>query len=240
MLCCLFFLITVSAQKNELSLQAYSGLYTYGGSSATGVSSIYQGNFQGQDYTYNPYGNKTCFSYGASLQLQHVTKSGFIEGIQAGYEVLRSQVNLNEYEPLVYYLYTGINGPQAYQIPVSGASNLRDQNINFSPYIGYRFKLKNTIIDIMPGVDIGINIRSYDIGKAVDNSGKAYTSNFKMQDAPTDIRLKLGLATAIYKKIGINLAYAYGLTNLDKNNTGYLKYNVHSELLRFGVSYRLF
>lgn len=237
----LFVFVITQAQKVEVSLQGYSGFNFYGGSSATGTSYINEGYDEAHNYTINPYGKKVCFSYGGALQIQHIGKKGFIAGIQVGYEVLRSQVNINGYNPLVFYLdYNTYNFAAVnYQIPVKGETFLRNQNININPYIGYRFTVKKANIDLMPGIDIGINTNSYDDGRVTDNSGKVYTTNFKMLGAPTDIRLKFAVSANV-KRMGLNLSYANGLTNLDRNNTGYLKYNVHSEILRFGVNYSIF
>ncbi|HEY2583299.1 MAG TPA: outer membrane beta-barrel protein [Mucilaginibacter sp.] len=243
-----FFLVTqLFAQKFEISVQANSGLYHYGGKSSASVSSIIQGASDKDNYTNNPYGNKNGFSYGVAVQGQYVAKSGLIIGLQAGYDLLRSKVDINIYYPQYVYLdYTSYFAPP--QTPVTGQTFLQNQDINLNPYIGYRIKTSKIKIDIMPGIDLGFNVSSYDKGKATDNSGNVYRTDLKLQDAPTDLRLKLGVS-ASYKNFGIMAAYAHGLTNLGKNmisNNGFEVasysgggYELHSELIWFGVTYRI-
>ncbi|HEY4328046.1 MAG TPA: outer membrane beta-barrel protein [Mucilaginibacter sp.] len=234
-----FFLATqLFAQKFELSVQANSGLYHYSGSSSVFVSSINQGATDKDNYTNNPYGKKNGFSYGLTVQEQYVSEGGFIIGLQAGYELLRSKVDINVYYPgYAYLLYTTyLTAPQT---PVTGQTFLQNQDINLNPYIGYRIKTSKINIDIMPGVDFGFNVSSYDKGKATDDSGNVYRTDRKLLDAPTDVRLRLGVM-ASYKRFGVTAAYAHGLTNLGKNIIGSGDYEVHSELIRFGVTYRIF
>ena len=236
------FLITqLRAQNFEVSIQANTGLFHYGGSSATAVSFIQEAYTDKLDYTNNPYGSKNGFSYGLDVQAQHVSKSGFIIGLQAGYDILRSKENINDYDPLTFILYTGANwtGDYQIQIPVKGQTVLQNQDINVNPYIGYRIQTKKIKIDVLPGIDLGFNINSYDKGKGTDSEGNVYRTDLELTNAPTDVRFRLGVA-AWYGRFGITAAFSYGLTNLDKSNIGNDPYNAHSELLRFGITYRLF
>jgi len=233
-----FLLTQLFAQKFEISAQANSGLFHYSGISSAAVSSINEGSNDKLNYTNNPYGSKNAFSYGVDIQGQYICESGFIVGLEAGYEILRSKVDINTYYPwAIYLLYANYNGLPP-QIPVKGQTFLQDQNININPYVGYRVKLTYVKIDLMPGVDLGFNINSYDKGKATDNAGAIYRTNLKKTNVPTDVRLRFG-AAAFYKRFGITASYAHGLTNFDKNITGDGTYIVHSELLRFGISYRI-
>jgi len=229
------------AQKFELSVQAYSGLFHYSGNGAVSTSTFIQSSSPGHDYTNNPYGNKNAFSYGAGLQVQHVAKSGFVIGLGGQYEILRSKVIINGYYPDIVYPFYNIATPLPYR--VNGNSFLQDQDIDLNPYIGYRVKFNTISIDILPGFDVGFNLSSYDKGKATsvnppsNQPPETYQTNFKRPDAPTDIRLRLGLA-ANYKRVSVTASYAHGLTNYDKNMTGG-NYDVRSELIRFGMAYKL-
>jgi len=223
------------SQSFEVTLQANSGLFHYGGSSATSISSISEG-FNRVNYTNNPYGGKNGFSYSWDLQVQHVGKGGFIWGLQAGYDILRSKENINEYYPLFFPPF----GSESYTgIPVKGQTFLQDQDININPYIGYRLQTKKIKIDFLPGIDLGFNINSQDKGNATDSENNLYRTNLKLTGAPTDVRPRFGIA-AWCGRFGITAAYSYGLTNLDKNTNGDGPYNAHSELLRFGIAYRIF
>jgi hypothetical protein len=233
----------VRAQNIEISVQANSGLFHYAGNGAASASFINQGQSPNQDYTNNPYGNKNAFSYGAGMQAQHVGKSGFIIGLQGTYEVLRSKVDITGYYPFYIINFYSLNSA-TYPLPAKGEAFLQNQAINLSPYLGYRVHLKNISLDLLPGMDIAFNVSSYDKGKATEantspnQSPQTYQTNFKRPDAPTDIRLRFGLA-ANYKRVAITAGYAHGLTNYDKNMTGG-NYSVHSELIRFGIAYKLF
>jgi hypothetical protein len=84
------------SQHLEVSSQAYSGTFNYVGTGATGIA-VFSGG--GPPYTVvgwgtNELGSKPAFSYGAGAQVQYVAKSGFIGGLQAAYELLRSDENL--------------------------------------------------------------------------------------------------------------------------------------------------
>ena len=233
------------AQKIELSIQANSGLFHYSGNGAASTSFINQGFDNISDYPNNPYGNKNGFSYGGDVQAQYVSKSGFIAGLQAGYEVLRSKVDISDYDPITFVLFTGINTPAALQIPVKGQTFLQGQDIDINPYIGYRLNLGKIKIDIMPGVDVGFNVNSYDKGSATGTDGTVYKVDYKMPKSPTDIRLRLGIAAWV-KRFGLTAGYAHGLTNFASNldvnagGTSTPAPKIHSELIRFGISYRLF
>jgi hypothetical protein len=96
------FLITIltalatgaAAQKMEFSFQANTGLFNFTGKSPNATSYIAQGYNGNDNITGNPYGTAPTFSYGISAQSQWVSKGGFIGGLQAGYEILRSNVKI--------------------------------------------------------------------------------------------------------------------------------------------------
>ena len=231
------------AQKIEVSVNANSGLFSYSGISTTNASYIIQAADSKNNYTNNPYGNKNGVSYGFDVQTQLITKSGFIFGLQTGYDVLRSKENLTGVYPLpvpVFFLPLAnyyFAGPSI--IPGNGDMYLQDQFINLNPYIGYRLNLKKIKLDILPGADIGININSHDKGKITLNDGSVYRTDYKRNNPPTDVRLKLGIAAA-YNRFGITANYAYGLTNYEKDMIGDAPYNAKSRLVRLGISYRIY
>jgi hypothetical protein len=242
----LFLALQLHAQQFELSFQANSGLFHYSGNSTSPTSVIIQGgSTPKQNYTNNPYGSKNAFSYGADVQAQYVSKGGFIVGAQAGYDILRSKTNITSVFPLEFELEESEYIPSYYapfnpSLPAKGSTILQDQFINLNPYIGYRIKAKKINIDLMPGIDIGIGINSYDKGKATTTDGTVYETDYKEVKPPIDIRLKFGVA-ANYKKWGITASFAHGLTNYtgDLLNDSPIIYKAQSELLRFGISYRI-
>jgi hypothetical protein len=243
----------VFAQKLELSVQANSNLFHFSGNSAVGNSMVIQGNTASNptvdkmSYTNNPYGNKNGFGYGGSVQGQFVTKSGFIVGMQAGYEFLRSQVDINTYIPYSseYLLANSLYATAAYT--VKGHTSLQNQTININPYIGYRLHLSKVKLDILPGMDIGLTLKTTDKGSVKDNNGNVYPVNRELSKAPTDVRLRLG-AVASYGRYGLNASYAHGVTNYlsgivstsGSNSGDGSTFSAHSELFRLGLSYRVY
>ncbi len=235
-----FFVLThLSAQNIEVSIQANSGLFHYSGNSAVSTSTIYPGSTPQQNYANNPYGSKNGFSYGGDIQAQHVSKNGFIWGLQAGYEVLRSKVTINSYYPSYPVLFSILAGPIS--IPTAQANGqifLQDRDINLNPYVGYRLILGEIKLDMMPGIDMGFDMNSCEKGKTTDSEGDIYQTNLKLLNPPTDVRLKLGVA-ATCKRFGITAAYLHGLTNLYKITTTNGNNEAHSELLSFGITYKI-
>jgi hypothetical protein len=239
----LFFSTRLFAQKIELSIQANSGLFHYSGNDAASTSFINEGSDDKLNNINNPYGNKNGFSYGGDIQAQYVSKSGFITGLRAGYEVLRSKVDIDEYNPILITIFT--ENPGGFQIPVKGQTFLQDQEININPYIGYRLDIKKIKVDIMPGLDVGFNVNSYEKGSATGTDGTVYKVDYKMLKAPADVGLRLNLA-ASFKRFGLTAGYVYGLTNFASNldvtagGSSSPAPKIHSELIRFGISYRIF
>jgi len=240
------------AQKFELSVQANSGLFHFSGKSAAATSHVLQGSTTSPDpmnYTSNPYGNRNGFGYGGTLQGQFVTKAGFIWGLGAGYELLRSRVNIDRYTPLVYYTDLQLQTLTFIDpsFPVNGHTSLQNQSINLNPYIGYRFNFRKIKLDILPGLDFAFLSNTKDKGSVKDKDGKVYTVNRERSKSPNDIRLRAG-AVASYGRFGLNASYAHGVTNYlsgylsvtspDQGNSG-ATFKANSELFRFGISYRI-
>ncbi|CAN5517205.1 hypothetical protein BH09BAC6_BH09BAC6_30310 [soil metagenome] len=227
------------AQKVEVYADANAGLFHYAGKSTTSTS--FFNSAPNNTYTNNPYGNKNGFSYGGAVRAQYVGKSGFIAGLQTGYEILRSKVDITRVYPLMINLYYGpaVNYAAAVPYASKGEVFLQNSNINMNPYIGYRIKTKTVKIDLLPGIDLGFNIKSYDKGKATVDDGTVYKVDQKRTNAPTDIRLRFGIA-ASFRRTGITASVAHGLTNYESRVIGDAAYEAHSELLRFGITYKLF
>jgi hypothetical protein len=238
----LFLSTRLFAQKIELSIQANSGLFHYSGNATASTSFINSADGSPPQGTINnPYGNKNGFSYGGDVQAQYVSKGGFIAGLQGGYDVLRSIVDINDVYP-PFFLF----GPaEELATPAKGQIALQNQNFNINPYLGYRLNLKKIKIDIMPGMDFSFNVNSFDKGSATTTYGSVYKLDNKMPKSPTNVCLGLGLAATL-KRFGLTAGYAHGLTNFASNldvnagGTSNPAPKIHSELIRFGISYRLF
>jgi len=227
----------IFAQKIELSVFANTGLFHYAGNSSAGSTFINAGGSV-QGYTNNPYGNKYGLSYGLGLKAQQVSKSGFIFGIEAGYEILRSKTNIDYVYPYYDTVYPWYDLTYS-TVKSSGQTFLQNNYLNFSPYLGYRFNLKKVKLDILPALDFASNISSYDKGKATGTNGIVYETNFKLNNSPLDVRLRYN-AVANYGRFVLYVSYAHGLINLDKKIANFGPTGLKSELLRLGLSYRLF
>ncbi|WP_413666436.1 hypothetical protein ACEN9X_18035 [Mucilaginibacter sp. Mucisp86] len=234
--------LQLCAQKLEVSVQANTGLFHFAGKSTSATTQVLQGSITGDpmNRANNPYGNKNGFSYGGSVQIQTISKGGFIVGLQGAYELLRSKVNVDKYTPITTVLYGDYlpitaNDPS---FAVTGHIAFQNQSINLNPYIGYRFQLNKVKLDILPGMDLGLILDSRDKGEVKDKDGKIYKVDYKRSKAPTDVRLRLG-TVASYGRYGLNASFAHGLTNYMKDMVGDASFNAHSEYFRLGLSYRL-
>lgn len=237
----LLFLTQLKAQNIEVSLLGNTGLFRYTGNYTTSTSFI-NGGVAGSKagYTNNPYGNQFVFSYSFGVQVQHVAKTGFITGLQGGYQILKSKVSLNGvYRSDVYYAtldYLIAPGPDA----VTGKTILQSQYIFLNPYIGYRLKIKKIKIDLMPGIQLGFNTNSHEYGKATDNAGNVFQTNNDPGKFPADFRVSFQAAVS-YNKFSITAGFVQGLTNFSNHllNDSPTAYYMHSQLISLGLAYRI-
>jgi hypothetical protein len=220
----LLLLTQTYGQRLEVFALAYSGLFHYTGDYATGIVPFYGGGppYGVDNWATNELGSKLAFSYGAGVQVQYVAKSGFITGLQAAYEILRSDENL-------------VN-PDAESGPTIGHFFLETRYINLNPYLGYRITRNHVKIDLMPGIEIGLDARQLGYGSAFFG-GHTYQINTGYGGTENDIRARFGITTW-YKKIGFTVSYSHGLTNYSPGNYP-SPGNTYSEVFRFGVCYRI-
>jgi hypothetical protein len=237
-----FFIFLQSyGQSLEWSFQANSGVYHLTGNytvSTTFLNGV-QANAK-QGYANNPYGNLFGFAYGAGFQAQHVAAGGFIIGLQASYDILRTRENINDVYPVGLDQATGDYIFNYNGVAATGQSVLVSQDVNFNPYIGYRIKAKNVKIDLMPGIDLGYNVSVYEYGNAKDAGGNKYQTSYYSGTLSPDLRLRFG-AAAWYKKYAFTASYAHGLTNFSSDllNDNPTPMYTRSELIRFGLAIRL-
>jgi hypothetical protein len=230
--------LQVKAQKWEVSLQGGTTFSHFTGSAATSNAGFVEGYKDGNQYysINNSSGKKLAFGYSGGLQTQYVSKGGFIIGLGANYELLRSKVNINAVYPQVYYLMQALYlyGPPSY--PATGSAYLSNRFITVSPYIGHRIKLKNSSLDLLPGIDMAFGLNSNESGTAADDN-KTYKADVKNTKPLTDIRLKIGAAFN-YRQFSLNAGYAHGILNYDRHYVGGTP-KLYSELYRLGVGYRI-
>jgi hypothetical protein len=235
-LVCLFACPAVFAQKLEVTVGAYSGLFRYSGKSSGSVSFINASSDNNaiQSYTNNPYGNKVGFGYGISAQAQIVSRGGFLVGLQAAYEQLKSKIDINRVSSFV-----PVSSGPATNFDANGNTALKNNIININPYIGYRIPLAKIKLDILAGTDIGFISSTHEKGIAHANDGKTYTTDLDRTTIKEDFRLRVGLAVGL-NRFTFNASYANGISNYMGDYIGGGKPNAHSKVIRVGLGYRLF
>ncbi len=223
------FISTAFGQSTEFSVHLNSGLFSFGGESATANSIIIVSDVASQgNYTNNPYGTNKTLSYGLSAQLQRITNNKLILGLQSGYELLRSEVRIDD-----------VSG----EFPdppssASGQTTFKNGFISLYPNIGQRFNFKNLDIDLTIGPELGFNVVSREKGEATTNNDIVIETDRERNGFDTDYRLRSSL-TIYYKKWGISTGYSYGLSNYSSDLVGANNREQYSRFLRFGVTYRI-
>ena len=216
---------TISGQTTEISEQLSSGIFYFGGDYSVKTSVIHSISNLDNNYTDNPYGRFSGFSYVIGLKVQRITKSNFIFGLQISFESLSSKVK--------------ITNVLTQAVHISDAKTiLTNQFLSFHPFLGKRIRLINSITsDLTIGTDLGIdlNISEHETG-TIDMSYK-YDFIYKNLNKPKsiDIRPRIEFVN-YYKRFGLTIGYSYGLTNYtNKMVTG--NQEAFSRMIRFGLSY---
>jgi len=222
----LIFISTAYGQKTEFSAHLNSGLFSFGGESAT-KSSIIIANDAGSNYTINPYGTQKTFSYGLSVQLQRITTYKLLFGLQAGYELLRSNVTIDDVAGEF------INNPTS----ATGQTTFRNGFITVYPSIGRRFIFSDLNIDLTIGPELGFNVISKEKGEATTNNDILIKTDHEINSGNTDFRLRSSL-TVYYKHWGISTSYSHGLRNYSSDLIGGNRERF-SRFFRIGITYRI-
>lgn len=222
------FISPAYAQHSEFSVHLNSGFFSFGGESATERSFIIVSDISTiENYTNNPYGTQSKLAYGISAQYHRITKNKLIFGLQTGYEILRSEVSINDVAIDL------IDPPSS----ATGHTIFRNDFINVYPNIGRRFKLNDLDIDLTMGPELGFNIISKEKGEATTNTGLLVETDHNRNHNDTDFRLRSSL-TVYYNNWGITTGYSYGLSNYSAESIGGNSERF-SRFIRFGVSYTI-
>ena len=220
----------LKAQHNEVILQTESGLFALKGNLVTDHSVFNIGtDFQGRDisYTNNPFSPKSGFSYGFSVQAQHLTKGRFIYGIQVNYESLATRTQITE------------GYASGVAIPfVEGHSTIRHQYVNLHPLLGYRWGQQAWQLDLSIGLDFALGSSTTETGRAFTASRQEYTTHRALSVPPFDQRPRIDL-TAYYHRFGISVGYARGTTNYIANLSFGSSYAIYDQVWRAGLVYRI-
>jgi hypothetical protein len=214
-------------QQRQISFHLNSGLFSYGGSSASETSFINISDVSNiSSYTNNPYGKNSSFSYGLGVQLQQLTRKNFIYGLQLSYESLSSKLTIdNAYGEITWSV-------------EDGQTILTTDFINLFPSIGQRVNLfKKVDTDFLLGFDLGIGISSKEHYNLTTSQGDQISGTNEKEEPPIDFRPRLDVVN-YYKNFGLSIGYSYGLTNYQSDLIGADK-EVYARYLRFGICYRL-
>lgn len=206
---------SVFAQKTELTLHINSGFFSFASNQEQKYNSP-------EDFNVNPYGSKSAVSYGLGAQIQKITESELIVGIQTGYESLASKVSFND---LV------IDGAT---FTTHGKVVLRTNFIGLYPFFGNRFFIRKIPFDLSLGPDLGFGLGSKETTKT--KNPKTVTSA-KHSYPGLDLRLRISL-TAFYKEFGLNTGYSFGGTNYTEALVGG-NFENRSKYIRLGISYNI-
>ncbi|SNC74670.1 hypothetical protein SAMN06265337_2487 [Hymenobacter gelipurpurascens] len=218
-----------TAQKTEYSAHLVSGGMAYRGASAAATTSIDIPDIVGyKPSTLNAYGKRLGFSYGLAGQVQRLTKGGSLWGAQAGYEMLRSRVNIQ------YVFSESSADPKA-----EGHTNLNHQFITTHVFFGHRFAVSGLGLDLTGGPEVGFLQKVHEKGRATYNNDQAEITVDRARNVNTkaDVRARLNL-TAYYHRVGLALSYAHGLTNYRQHYLGGTN-ELYTQVLRAGLVYRL-
>ncbi|PJJ48062.1 hypothetical protein [Hymenobacter chitinivorans] len=228
----LFFLCALGAhlgygQQTEVSFHLNSGAANFRGSAAAANSSIVLPHQAGTGpYTSNVYGSRLTFSYGVAGQVQRLAASQTLLGVQAGYEQLRSRVQL-----------VSVVDRTNMVVPVDGKTILTNSFATVHPFFGRRFRLSELQLDLTAGPELGLLLHSQEEGQAQSPAGGRYSSSHG-HDAPDfDLRGRLNL-TAYYQKVGLSVGYSYGVTNYRESELGTTE-EAYSQVFRAGLAFRL-
>lgn len=215
-------------QSTEYKIQVNTGLFKFSGESAEKTESINYNLDKEDGYTNNPYGRKYGISYGVSANMTNITKSNIRLGIDLGYEILRSRIDINT----VWQHSSIINET----VSAKGKTNLNSSFLNLFPSIGYLFSNSFYHLYFDGGIDFGYCLNTEEKGYAKSES-REYETNRVRKTINLDIRprIQMGIQN---NKIGAYVGYSKGLINYKSGFTGG-KNEIYSEMIRFGLTYKL-
>ena len=223
----LFFFTPVFAQKTEFKIAFNANLSAFNRDAVKeSYSDAYTTSVNPHCYTHNPYGSSYRLGYGASAGASYIFKNNRLVGLDAGYEVFKSRVAVNETLEIT----------DSVDIPHfgKGESILTTNIINLFPHAGYRFKGAAVNVDLLLGADVGFVLSSKAKGEVDASDGAKFYPSRNMKSINTDLRPRLQLAVD-YKKLGIYAGYSLGLADYKKDQ-GQKKASLR--IIRFGITYR--
>ena len=229
-----FIFSTSFSQKNEFRFALNSGLFHFVGPAVESSSLITwddRNNFS--SYTDNPYGSQNGPCIGVSVNFQQVSKGGFIRGIDVGFELLKSKIQIN-----------GVSGfdnnSKNYTYPAEGSTFLKYGFMTAHPFLGYRIATKKINYDLTGGFDLGFCLFAEENGKATAANGVEYETSGDRRTISWDFRPRIQIG-AQYERFGVYLGFSAGVSNYLfewKSFFGHMD-ECYSRLFRFGITYMM-
>ena len=223
--------ICANAQKIEININAYSGLFSYRSNGASKTTAMVTGiPFTFPDPTpfiENSYGKNSAFPFSIEVQALRSSKNHFLYGTGLSYESFTSKVIVNKVKDAGDYVEPVYDA--------TGKATLHNSYINLNPFVGKRFFKSKISFDVLSGFDLGICLMSHEKGNArrVDN-GKEYTTDNNKTKPSIDFRPRIQFKVQS-KRTGVLLGYSIGLTNYQKQGNS----NAYTSFLRLGISYNV-
>ena len=240
--CCKTILLTIFgfiiglcsyAQKTEIKLNAYSGLFFYRGNGSSSATTIYgNANFAYLDFT--PFGRKSTFPYAFEIQIQKVTRKRRLYGLGIGWEELKSLTRIDSIAVGDLVIPTAV--------PIKGKINIASAFLTFNPYIGQRFVTGKWAVDLLAGIDLSVCTRLQETAY-LSSAGSKYYRYYQgyRNKYFGDLRPRIEI-NSVYRQFGITVGYSLGLLNLYRMDGYYYQptnFKAYSNFLRLGISYKL-
>jgi hypothetical protein len=166
---------------------------------------------------------------GAAMSLTRVSKRNFLWGAELDWERVRSRIGINKLALIR-------EGIVEKQFDASGKSFLRHNNLLVHPFIGYRFFLHSTQLNLTGGLDIAFRLKTNEHGNVKAVNGVTYEIDGERESSSVDLRPRMQLAVQP-GRLSVYVGYSHGLVNLPYSFGGEEK--ARSGYFRFGASYLL-
>lgn len=216
------------AQRTTFSVGLNSGISRFSGASAHGTTSLtIGGSFcHCESQAASSLGNLPAATVGASAIVQREFKSHFVVSLEAGYEILRTRIKVDQYQL------------DDMIVKTDGVNITRHQFVNAFPSAGYNFRLNETLnLTVTGGIDLGFGLKSSSRTTIPDFSENLYTDQDNLVQK-VDHRARIQ-AKLDGKRLGFTASYAHGTRNWLNGWAGGPT-DLHMRVWRVGVQYRIF
>lgn len=216
------------AQRTTFSAGLNTGLSRFAGPSAHRTTSMVSGGVfcKCESRAASALGDLTAATVGASAIVQREFKNHFVASLEAGYEVLRTRIIVDEYQL------------DDMIMKADGVNITRHQFINAFPSAGYNFRLNETLnLTVTGGIDLGFGLKSSSRMTIPDFSENVYTDQDNLVqkvDHRTRVQARLD-----GKRLAFTASYAHGTRNWLSGWAGGPT-GLYMRVWRIGVQYRIF